>query len=394
MALALAGAACQTDLGTAGCSITWQATLAGSSLTLLKGARLDVIGSQYALMGQDRSDDANSIRWASLDDHGMVMGDEHAYGLSTDLKNPLFAMAGAQAPGDTVLIGTVGADGAKGQLSMVAIPANGSAPAGPAAVAYEFPNGVPSAVAMVSSRNGVHAALAWVDDVAEQVFYAAVDATGALVGSPTPVASAQGSFRHLQFTGGNDAATIAYYSTELNTGKVQGAGWVIAEANESGAIDSSVSLAFSGAPPEHPAVVTATGEGYAIAWQDDSGDALMIYRTAAQNAAPPVHAFASSSDFGGATLQPPLVALSAFGTDFGVVFQRDHDAELWRLDGMGGRRSGALIFPSAHGNMGDVSTVRAPGNGAVLAATYADYTAGDAASGPRGDRLFVTATCY
>jgi hypothetical protein len=102
-------------------------------------------------------------------------------------------------------------------------------------------------------------------------------------------------------------------------------------------------------------------------------------------------AFAPSTGFGGALLQPPLEALTTFGSDYGVLFQQPHAAELWRLDQMGIRRSGALIFPSVLGNIGTVSTVRAA---AGLVATYADYTGADAVSGPAGDRLFVTATCY
>src|SRR5205814_3981158 len=129
----------------------------GSPLTLLSNVRLDAIGSTYALIGHDQA--ANAIRWATLDASG-TMGNEHAYGLPIGVQNPLFAMAAAPVatgqtpvPGDTVLIGYIGTDttGTKGELAMIAVPANGSAPAGPAAIIHEFPAGVPdpSSVAMV-----------------------------------------------------------------------------------------------------------------------------------------------------------------------------------------------------------------------------------------------------
>ncbi len=151
LALAGAGAGCQADLGTAGCQVTQQTTLPGSPLTLLKDVRLDVIGSNYALIGHDPV--ANAIRWATLDATSGTMGAEHAYGLPMGVQNPLFALAAAPVamgqtpvPGDTVLIGYVGTDttGTKGELAMIAVPANGLAPAGPAAIIHEFPAGVPA----------------------------------------------------------------------------------------------------------------------------------------------------------------------------------------------------------------------------------------------------------
>ncbi len=195
-------------------------------------------------------------------------------------------------------------------------------------------------------------------------------------------------FQFLEFTPGKDDVTVVYHSDEVNTLNVTGPGWIIGEGNESGGIDSSIALVFS-EPATTPAVVAPTAAGYSIAWQNSEGAWLGIYTSATNKASRP-YAFAPSSGFGGANLQPPLVALTPFGPDYGVLFQRPRDAELWRVDGMGNRRSGALVFPSALGNLGTVSTVEATSGGG-LAATYADYTVAD---GSAGDRLFVNATCY
>ena len=96
--------------------------------------------------------------------------------------------------------------------------------------------------------------------------------------------------------------------------------------------------------------------------------------------------FASSTDFGGPTLQPPLRGLATFGADYSVVVERTRSAELWRIDGGGRRRDGALIYPSLAGDVGRVSSVTRSGR---LTSTYADFTGASA-----GRRLIVDAQCY
>ena len=81
--------------------------------------------------------------------------------------------------------------------------------------------------------------------------------------------------------------------------------------------------------------------------------------------------FASSTDFGGPDLQPPLRGLATFGSDYAVVLERPRAVELWRLDGGGVRRDGALVYPSALGDPGPVSSVTRSGR---LTSTYADFT--------------------
>src|SRR4029079_11869724 len=96
--------------------------------------------------------------------------------------------------------------------------------------------------------------------------------------------------------------------------------------------------------------------------------------------------FASSTDFGGADLQPPLVGLAPFANDFGVLTLRAHSVELWRIDRAGNRRSGSLVFPSLEGDVSSVSSVAAPN---LLTSPYADMTGAG-----MGRRVIVDAVCY
>jgi hypothetical protein len=401
LALVGAVAGCQADdLGTAGCQIASQKTLAGSPLTLLPHARLDAVGAGYVLIGAD----AQAVRWASIDVTGAI-GTEHAFGLPKGVTSPLFAMAGTttNSRGDTVLVGWLAPDATqkRGELWMIALPADGSPPMDQASIIHEFTAGLPDpqSVVMVSSRKGLNAGVAWVEASSQQVMLTVVDATGTPVGTPTPTAPVTQPFDCLQFQSGKDDLTLVYEG-QFTTSSAMG--WVVAEANEGGGIDSYTTVPYNGTPTAC-AAVAPTSTGYALAWQDAAGGWLRTYvpgSTTRSDAVP----FAPSSEFGGADLQPPIVALASFQPDFGVLFQKLRDAELWRIDPMGNRKSGALIFPSAQGNMGSVSTALVPGGMGTLTLTYADYTGsaavGDGGVSPdggttqTGNRLFINAACH
>jgi hypothetical protein len=122
-----------------------------------------------------------------------------------------------------------------------------------------------------------------------------------------------------------------------------------------------------------------------MVWQDYSGSWLSVYYGAPSNEVRS-YPFASSTDFGGPTLQPPLRGLALFGTDYGIVMERTRSVELWRLDGAGARRAGALVYPSLKGDFGPVSSVTRSGR---LTSTYADFTGAST-----GRRLIVDAQCY
>ena len=133
-----------------------------------------------------------------------------------------------------------------------------------------------------------------------------------------------------------------------------------------------------------PMVGSAPPE-YAMVWQDTSGSWLSVYygpETGMVKSFP----FASSADFGGPDLQPPLAGIATFGSEFGVLFARPHSLELWRVDRAGNRRSGSLPLPSVQGDFSGVSSASSPG---LLTSTYADFTGAS-----MGRRLIVDAVCY
>ena len=394
-ALAAGLGACQADAGNANCQVASPVSLAGTPLTLLANARLDQVGAGYFLLGTDPAPTGTepvSVRWAAIDDNGNLTG-EQAFALPQGVTQAYFAMAGATAPGDTVIIGYFATDAmtGNGELAVIAVPADGTSPAAPAAPLVIFPGGIPPAasVAMSSSRLGNAAGLAWIDGAAGHVMLATINAAGALIAQPSDTSSqAAPAFSCLGFTPGNNALTVTYYA---QTTSEQQPGWVIAEANEAGAVTLTTSLAL-GMEMGTCAVVTPTAAGYALVWQDSGGGWLAEYDTGASSV--PSYPFASASSFGGPALQPPMVGLAPFGTDFGVLFARSYGGELWRVDSGGNRRPGALELPSAFGNIGGISALPvAQASGQSLLATYADYSS-PAGTTTAGSRWFVNAVCY
>ncbi|HVV51663.1 MAG TPA: hypothetical protein VHO06_18485, partial [Polyangia bacterium] len=314
-ALALGAGACEADAGDAGCQLVAQVTLPGTPLTLIPDARLDQVGGGYFLIGSDGS----NVRWAALSADG-VLGPEQAFPLPPGVTSATFAMAGQETPGDTVVVGYLAADGeGNGTLQVIPVPADGSPPTATAAPVVSFPGGVPdaSSVVMVSSRAGMNAGLAWVagDATAAQVMVTGVAGTGVTTHDPVSTSLSAGPpFSCLGFSPGRDDLTVVYYATTTSLGS---AGWVIAEANEGGAVDSGTVLAFN-RPQGKCAVVTPTATGYGLVWEDNQGGWLAEYTT--QGAVlSPLYPFASAASFGGADLEPPLVGLAPFGSDFGVL---------------------------------------------------------------------------
>ena len=186
-----------------------------------------------------------------------------------------FAVAGVTTPGDTVLVGYLGTDVASGSggLAVIAFPADGSSPAAPASTIVPFPGGVPAAssVAMISSRNGMNAGLAWVDDVSGQVMVTTVNGLGMTTGAPVAASSSSGPpFSCLGFSPGKDDLTVVYYAatTALTN---HPPGWIIAEANEAGSVDSTTVLGLGRPLGIGCALVSPTATGYGITWQDTEG---------------------------------------------------------------------------------------------------------------------------
>lgn len=394
-AAALGVAACQADVGDADCQLTQQVVLAGSPsspLLLLPNVRLDQVGDGFFLMGSD----GTTVRWAALAADG-TLSPEQAFAIPAGVTDAVYGVAGVNAPGDTVLIAypTTGATSAQGEIDVVAVTADGSQPAAPANPVLTFAAGVPpaSAVVMSSSRLGNDAGLAWIDAQSNRVMFATVNGQAALVGQPTPIAVSAAAgpttvFSCLGFSPGKDNLTVSYLN-ETSDGSAPPT-WVIAEGNELGTIDTTTTLNV--AKQMGCAVVTPTATEYALVWQDNQGSWIAVAAQIGSNQIQvATYPFASASDFGGPDLQPPLVGLAPFGSDFGVVLARAHDVELWRLDDMGGRKAGALNFPSLSGNLGSVSALPVDGG---LVATYADYSSTPGTPNPSGRRLLVNAACY
>jgi hypothetical protein len=371
--------------------------LPGGPLTLLPDARLDRLRDRYVLIGADEANLGGNVRWATLDAAAGQLGAEHTTLVETAHKGLWFALAGTAAPGDAVLagVGLLGATPGDLEIHVVSQPADGSAAAMPGgqstspAVATLPGGALPGArplVAMASSRLGMAAALAWVDAKKGAVMLAALGGNGQPVTAPQLVDTAP-AFGCLSFTpSGKDELTLGYYKyVDANATTPS---WVIAEVRESGAIDSTLTLTLESADARCP-LVTATDNGYAMAWQDSAGSWLGVYDSRTNRLQ--TYPFASALDFHGADLQPPLVGLAPLGKEFAVVLAKARSAELWRLDPVGSRRPGALGFPSLQGDMGGISSLPVAGS---LYATYADYTAIDGGVGTSGQRYFVKASCF
>jgi hypothetical protein len=229
------------------------------------------------------------------------------------------------------------------------------------------------------------------------VLFTTVSGAAQLVGQPISVAasttmSAATGLSCLRFSPGNDNLTLTFLD-QTSDGSAPPT-YVIAEANEGGSVDTTTILNVA-SQMENCAIVTPTGTGYALIWQDGTGSWLAVSAKVGATIQVGTYPFASASSFGGPNLQPPLVGLAPFGNDFGVVLARAADVEMWRFDGMGNRRAGSLVFPTLAGNLGGVSALPVGGaDPGSLVATYADYTSAPGAATLVGRRMFVDAACY
>jgi hypothetical protein len=386
MAAALLGVcACETNVGTAGCQITLEVPLAGSPLTLLPDARLDVVGDGFFLVGSD----GTNVMWASLAANG-VLGAQQMLAIPAGASATVFAFAQTDAPADTLLVGVViqAANGTDAELHIIAAHANGSVVASNPAV-VTFPGGVatPPMLAMATSRQGVTADLAWVVDAGpgqDLVMLASVDGQGQLSGQvtvdPTPAAASN----CLGFSLGANADLVVSFLRYDTPGGVPT--WEKVERTPAGGVSGLKLMVASASPTMGCAIGLPLTSGYALAWQDNTGSWLSIDdMTAGGTGSVLSFPFASATDFGGPDLQPPIVGLAPFAGDYGVLFSGARAVELWRLGSTGVRSPGKLVFPSLEGNLGKVSAAWVGGS---LAATYADYGT------VKSQRWLVDAACY
>jgi len=383
--LAIAG--CQARSTDNGCQITKQVVLPGTTpLALLPEISLARVGTTTVLLGSD----STSVRWVTISQNGTV-GTEQSAALPPETLRAFYALAGVDAPGDRVVIGVLvpAANGDDADLRLMVAPTEDGAAAGapgPAVKTFGGGASAPVQVAMGTSVSGMYAGVAWIDSL--QPTYAFIDGLGAPVGDPAVIENAVGSaYSCLGFAPGKQELTVTYQRAP--TDPLIGPTWVMADVQVGGAIDTlSLNVAQVGGSMSCAKTVLYDDSGspeYAIVWQDRSGSWLSIY-TSAGNGRVDSYGFASSTIFGGADLQPPLMGLATFlGKDFGVLFARPHSVELWRTDWVGNLRSGALVFPSLQGDVRDVTSVASAN---LLTSTYADYT------GAEARRLVIDASCY
>lgn len=385
LALLVGVAGCETDGGNAGCQLTQVVVLADSPLTLLPDARLDRVGDDFVLIGSD----GKAVRWASLSRNG-VLGAEHAVTLPVGAAAPRFALAGTNQPADRVLVSyiTAAANQVDSELRVIASAFDGSAPGEPGPPLVTFVGGVamaPPMIEMGSSREGMTAGLAWFDRVAGAIRFATLDGAGQMLGEPS-TSEVGDAFTCLGFSQGKNDLTFTY-DRYLESAMSKVPSLLISEAEESGRVDHILRLTVAMTVQNLTcSVVASTSTGYATAWQDYSGSWLAIF---SNTATPPMsYPFASATDFGGPALQPPLRGLVQFGNGFGVVLAKPKTFALWRLNELGQRQPGELVFPSLAGNLGEIAAIQ---SGSALVATYADYTDMDHTA---GRRVFVKAACY
>jgi hypothetical protein len=341
--------------------------------------------------------DTSSVRWIAIDASGAA-GAEQVLALPADTLQAYYALAGAVSPGDTVVVGALVANGTDAELRFIAAPIDGSAAPAPGTPVVTFPGGAdpsnaPPMVAMGTSASAMYAGAAWIDPETGLPTYAFIDGQGQVVGSPAIIEDTQASgYDCLGFSSGKQELTISYQKGPIDPRLAPT--WLIADAAIGGGVSTLTldvvplggtrTMGCARSVLYQPATAGAAPE-YAMVWQDPSGSWLSIYygpQTGQVKSFP----FASSTDFGGPDLQPPLVGLAAFGNDFGILAVRAHSVELWRVDRAGNRRSGSLVFPSLEGEVGGASSVSVPN---LMRSTYADTTGAG-----MGRRLVVDAVCY
>ena len=376
-----------------GCLVSRQIVLPGTTpLPLWPEVRLDRLGDGFVLIGSDTT----AVRWTSIDKDGHAAA-EQVLALPGGALRAFYALSGAAAPGDTVVVGVLvpAANGTDAELRFIAAPVDGSAAPPPGMPVVTFAGGAdprngPPMIAMGTSQSAMYAGAAWLDPASGLPTYVFLDGQGQVIGAPAAIELVPApGYSCLGFGPGKQELTISYQKAP--TDPLIGPTWLIADvavgggvstltlnvAQPNGTMGCARSVLYdpmsAGAPPD-----------YAIVWQDASGSWLSIYNLAHDghvNSYP----FASSTDFGGPDLQPPLLGLAALNSDFGVLFVRPHSVEMWRVDRAGNRRSGSLVLPSLQGDVSGVSAVAGPD---VMTSTYADMT------GPAmGRRLIVDAVC-
>src|SRR4051812_2589470 len=176
VAAMLAAAGCQAGATDNGCQVTRQLVLPGTTLLpLLDQVRIDRLpATGYVVLGADDS----AVRWTAIDVAGAV-GAEQSFALPAGTVRAFYGLAGAEAPGDRVIVGVLApaANGSDAELRFVAAPADGSPAPAPGPAVVTFSGGVSTVpqVAMGTSASGMYAGAAWIDPETGLPTYVFVD---------------------------------------------------------------------------------------------------------------------------------------------------------------------------------------------------------------------------
>jgi hypothetical protein len=234
----------------------------------------------------------------------------------------------------------------------------------------------------------MRAGFAWTVPGQPQINVQSLGADGRAQGAPLVQASSTTAPQVpcLSFINGKDDLAVGFL-TQVSTADPNPS-WTLVEVRDDGALDDYVTFRLGTVNPSCPLSAATTG-GYVTTWQNQLGSWIGVYDAASNLLTS--HLFAGAVTFGGADAQPPLAGVGAVaGADYAVVLAAPGAAEAWRVDQMGQVGTDPVVFPSAVGQMGQISTVSLSG---AVYATYADYTSSSTV-GTDGQRIFVKVTCF
>lgn len=390
---AVAAAACPSNPTPSSCVIE-QHRFPGSPLTLLPDARLDRIGDTFVLLGTD----GNDVLWAALNADG-TMGPEHVYQLTQPhLGPPLFAVAGASAAMDRLVVAYVPADAAtvgSVNLMTVVVGFDNTMPTLPVSS-----GGVAAGAHMVaiSGRGGRHAGIAWAVPGRTDVMVRVLTGDGQPAVPDINLGNV-GDFSCLRFLPGREDLTIGY--VDLTGMPTPMPAFVGAEINLAGQIGvsgmgmpsfrlelgSQTPGCFDLAPTTSGCGPNAVAPCYGVAWH---GAGIGTFFGVLD---PVNKSFPSNPVLHDVRVQgtpPDVGGLGWTGKDYALVFTHTNGAEIWPIDAMGQRQGALPVLPSAAGHTGTVSTQPV---GTALYLTYADYSSADPANTSDGQRFLVRVTC-
>jgi len=370
------------------CSVT-VAHLPGNDLTLRSDARLDRVGDGFMLFASEK----DRVLVEAVGAHG-APGTLAAIPVPPHSDGPWVAAAGTPAAPGTVLLVAYAANPAGGSADLMTFTAglDGAMTGTPVAVG-KIPDKAlaPVVVAAGSGRAGQHAGITWGVPGATPVFAKILGPDGRpVVEGPDLSIGPVDDFDCLRFGPGKGDLTVSY----TQSGGAPPA-WVVhvAEIDASGLAGPSLNMTLGKAATGCTASAPSAG-GYGFAWKElgtqaspGQGDFFALYDETVNSYV--AHLVLSNPRAVGG-MAAPIVGVGTSGNRFTLLFAHTSGAEAWDVDFEGSQVARSVTYPSAHGNIGAISTQPV---GATLVATYADYASGDPTNQTAGDRLFAELTC-